>query len=165
MPIEQAWPSLLADELVEQGQTVTVVNGSISGDTTGNGLARLPSLLSQHQPDTVLIELGANDGLRGFPPQTVTQNLTTMIEQIQAQNAKVILMQIRIPPNYGKRYSDAFYQIYPSLAEQFSIPLIPFFLEQVILKPEWMMADGLHPKPEAQPWIAKFVAEHLAAHL
>lgn len=165
MPIEQAWPSLLADELVEQGQTVTVVNGSISGDTTGNGLARLPSLLSQHQPDTVLIELGANDGLRGFPPQTVTQNLTTMIEQIQAQNAKVILMQIRIPPNYGKRYSDAFYQIYPSLAEQFSIPLIPFFLEQVILKPEWMMADGLHPKPEAQHWIAKFVAEHLAAHL
>lgn len=100
-----------------------------------------------------------------FPPQTVTHNLTTMIEQIQAQNAKVILMQIRIPPNYGKRYSDAFYQIYPSLAEQFSIPLIPFFLEQVILKPEWMMADGLHPKPEAQPWIAKFVAEHLAAHL
>ncbi|EIA3112072.1 TPA: multifunctional acyl-CoA thioesterase I/protease I/lysophospholipase L1 [Vibrio cholerae] len=165
MPIEQAWPSLLADELVEQGQIVTVVNGSISGDTTGNGLARLPSLLSQHQPDTVLIELGANDGLRGFPPQTVTHNLTTMIEQIQAQNAKVILMQIRIPPNYGKRYSDAFYQIYPSLAEQFSIPLIPFFLEQVILKPEWMMADGLHPKPEAQPWIAKFVAEHLAAHL
>ncbi len=86
-----------------------------------------------------------------FPPQTVTHNLTTMIEQIQAQNAKVILMQNRIPHNYGKRYSDAFYQIYPSLAEQFSIPLIPFFLEQVILKPEWMMADGLQPKPEAQP--------------
>ncbi|ENM5813939.1 multifunctional acyl-CoA thioesterase I/protease I/lysophospholipase L1 [Vibrio mimicus] len=165
MPIEQAWPSLLADSLAEKGKTVSVINGSISGDTTGNGLARLPSLLTQHQPDVVLIELGANDGLRGFPPQTVSKNLTAMIEQVQAQNASVVLMQIRIPPNYGKRYSDAFYQLYPNLAQQFSIPLIPFLLEQVILKPDWMMADGLHPKPEAQPWIAGFVAENLVAHL
>lgn len=130
MPIEQAWPSLLADSLAEKGKTVSVINGSISGDTTGNGLARLPSLLTQHQPDVVLIELGANDGLRGFPPQTVSKNLTAMIEQVQAQNASVVLMQIRIPPNYGKRYSDAFYQLYPNLAQQFSIPLIPFSLSK-----------------------------------
>lgn len=88
-----------------------------------------------------------------------------MIEQIQAQNTAVILMQIRIPPNYGKRYSDAFYQVYPSLAQQFSVPLIPFFLEQVIVKPEWMMSDGLHPKPEAQPWIADFVADQIITYL
>ncbi|HHI5409776.1 TPA: multifunctional acyl-CoA thioesterase I/protease I/lysophospholipase L1 [Vibrio metoecus] len=165
MPIEQAWPSLLAGALAEKGKTVSVVNGSISGDTTGNGLARLPSLLTQHTPDAVLIELGANDGLRGFPPKTLSTNLATMIEQIQAQNTAVILMQIRIPPNYGKRYSDAFYQVYPSLAQQFSVPLIPFFLEQVIVKPEWMMSDGLHPKPEAQPWIADFVADQIITYL
>ncbi|MGL4192185.1 MAG: multifunctional acyl-CoA thioesterase I/protease I/lysophospholipase L1 [Vibrio sp.] len=165
MPIEQAWPSLLTEALGEKGQTLSVVNASISGDTTGNGLERLPALLTQHQPDLVLIELGANDGLRGFPLHTVSQNLSTMIEQIQAHNATALLMQIRIPPNYGKRYSEGFAQIYPSLAEQFSIPLLPFFLEQVIVKPEWMMADGLHPKPEAQPWIADFVAEQLSEHL
>ncbi|MGL4225502.1 multifunctional acyl-CoA thioesterase I/protease I/lysophospholipase L1 [Vibrio misgurnus] len=165
MPIEQAWPSLLTEALGEKGQTLSVVNASISGDTTGNGLERLPALLTQHQPDLVLIELGANDGLRGFPLHTVSQNLSTMIEQIQAHNATALLMQIRIPPNYGKRYSEGFAQIYPSLAEQFSIPLLSFFLEQVIVKPEWMMADGLHPKPEAQPWIADFVAEQLSEHL
>ncbi|WP_277206474.1 multifunctional acyl-CoA thioesterase I/protease I/lysophospholipase L1 [Vibrio misgurnus] len=165
MPIEQAWPSLLTEALGEKGQTLSVVNASISGDTTGNGLERLPALLTQHQPDLVLIELGANDGLRGFPLRTVSQNLSTMIEQIQAHNTTALLMQIRIPPNYGKRYSEGFAQIYPSLAEQFSIPLLSFFLEQVIVKPEWMMADGLHPKPEAQPWIADFVAEQLSEHL
>ncbi|MDE1514040.1 multifunctional acyl-CoA thioesterase I/protease I/lysophospholipase L1 [Vibrio sp. dsl-7] len=165
MPIEQAWPSLLTEALGEKGQTLSVVNASISGDTTGNGLERLPALLTQHQPDLVLIELGANDGLRGFPLHTISQNLSTMIEQIQAHNATALLMQIRIPPNYGKRYSEGFAQIYPSLAEQFSIPLLSFFLEQVIVKPEWMMADGLHPKPEAQPWIADFVAEQLSEHL
>lgn len=161
MSIEQAWPNLLGDALKNKGKSVTVINGSISGDTTGNGLSRLPSLLEQHKPDSVLIELGANDGLRGFPPQLVENNLKTMIETIQAQNSQVILMQIRIPPNYGKRYSEAFSQLYPTIASEKSVPLIPFFLEQVIVKPEWMMQDGLHPKPDAQPWIADFMAEQL----
>ena len=161
MSIEQAWPNLLGDALKNKGKSVTVINGSISGDTTGNGLSRLPSLLKQHNPDSVLIELGANDGLRGFPPQLVENNLKTMIDTIQAQNSQVILMQIRIPPNYGKRYSEAFSQLYPTIASEKSVPLIPFFLEQVIVKPEWMMQDGLHPKPDAQPWIADFMAEQL----
>ncbi len=161
MSIEQAWPNLLGDALKNKGKSVTVINGSISGDTTGNGLSRLPSLLKQHNPDSVLIELGANDGLRGFPPQLVENNLKTMIDTIQAQNGQVILMQIRIPPNYGKRYSDAFSQLYPTIASEKSVHLIPFFLEQVIIKPEWMMQDGLHPKPDAQPWIANFMAEQL----
>ncbi|MCG6402472.1 multifunctional acyl-CoA thioesterase I/protease I/lysophospholipase L1 [Vibrio fluvialis] len=162
MPIEQAWPSLLSRALKGKGKNVSVVNGSISGDTTGNGLDRLPSLLKQHQPDAVLIELGANDGLRGFPPNVVENNLRSMIDQIQATQSKVILMQIRIPPNYGKRYSDAIAKLYPTLSGEKAVPLIPFFLEQVIVKPEWMMKDGLHPKSEAQPWIADYMAQQLA---
>ncbi|OCP61048.1 arylesterase [Vibrio parahaemolyticus] len=165
MPIEKSWPSLLPDALLEHGQDVTVINGSISGDTTGNGLARLPQLLDQHTPDLVLIELGANDGLRGFPPKVITSNLSKMISMIKDSGANVVMMQIRVPPNYGKRYSDMFSDIYPKLAEHQQVQLMPFFLEHVITKPEWMMDDGLHPKPEAQPWIAEFVAQELVKHL
>lgn len=161
MPLEQAWPSLLSQELSQQELDVTIINGSISGDTTGNGLDRLPTLLQQHQPQMVLIALGANDGLRGFPPQIIEKNLRTMVEQIQANDARAMLMQIRTPPNYGKRYSDAFADIYPRLTQELSIPLLPFFLEQVIIKPEWMMSDGLHPTAEAQSWIAQYMAEQL----
>lgn len=165
MPIEKSWPSLLPDVLLEHGQTVTVINGSISGDTTGNGLARLPQLLEQHSPSIVLIELGANDGLRGFPPKLITSNLSKMITMIKDFGAEVIMMQIRVPPNYGKRYSDMFYDIYPKLAEHQQVQLMPFFLEHLVTKPDWMMNDGLHPKPEAQPWIADFVAQELIKHL
>ncbi|MCA0937587.1 arylesterase [Vibrio alginolyticus] len=165
MPIENSWPSLLPDVLLEHGQNVTVINGSISGDTTGNGLARLPQLLEQHSPDIVLIELGANDGLRGFPPKLITANLSKMITMIKDFGAEAIVMQIRVPPNYGKRYSDMFYDIYPKLADHQQVQLMPFFLEHLVTKPDWIMADGLHPKPEAQPWIADFVAQELIKHL
>ncbi len=165
MPIENSWPSLLPNVLLEHGQYVTVINGSISGDTTGNGLARLPQLLEQYSPDVVLIELGANDGLRGFPPKLITANLSKMITMIKESGADVIMMQIRVPPNYGKRYSEMFYEIYPKLAENQQVHLIPFFLEHLMTKPDWIMDDGLHPKPEAQPWIADFVAQELAKHL
>ena len=165
MPIEKSWPSLLSNALLEHDQDVTVINGSISGDTTGNGLARLPQLLDQHTPDFVILELGANDGLRGFPPKLITANLSKMITMIKNSGAKVFMMQIRVPPNYGKRYSDMFYDIYPKLAEHQQVTLLPFFLEHVVTKPEWMMDDGLHPKPEAQPWIAEFVAQELIKHL
>ncbi|OAN18684.1 arylesterase [Photobacterium jeanii] len=161
MRAEQSWPILLEPILRQQGHDLDVVNASISGDTTGNGLARLPKLLQQHQPDYVLIELGANDGLRGFPPKTIRQNLATMIEDIQANNAQAMLMQIRVPPNYGKRYSQLFSALYPQLSKEYDSPLLPFFLEEVILKQEWMMNDGLHPKAEAQPWIAEFMAEEI----
>ncbi len=165
MPIENSWPSLLPDILLEHGQNVTVINGSISGDTTGNGLARLPLLLKQHSPDLVLIELGANDGLRGFPPNIITANLSKMITMIKESGADVIMMQIRVPPNYGKRYSEMFFDIYPKLAEHQQVYLMPFFLEHLSTKPDWIMEDGLHPKPEAQPWIADFVAQELVKHL
>jgi acyl-CoA thioesterase-1 len=165
MPIEQSWPSLLPLQLEKLGNITEVVNGSISGDTTGNGLDRLPTLLEQHQPNYVLIELGANDGLRGFPPQKINANLEMMFTQIKMANAQPLLMQIQVPPNYGKRYSQAFGSLYPKLSEKHDIPLLPFFLEEVIVKPEWIMKDGLHPKPEAQPWIAEFMAKELSPYL
>lgn len=164
MPIEQAWPSLLTQDLANKDQHVTVINASISGDTTGNGLARLPKLLEQHKPDYVLIELGANDGLRGFPPGLIGNNLSQMVTLIRQTNAKPLIMQIHVLPNYGKRYTEAFSAVYPSLAAKLDVPLLPFFLEGVIIKPEWMMDDGLHPKPEAQAWISSFVANQLINH-
>ena len=165
MAIEQSWPSLLPSIFSQQGQAISVINGSISGDTTGNGLARLPQLLKQHQPSWVIVELGANDGLRGFPPKLISSNLSEIIDISKTSGANVVLMQIRVPPNYGKRYSEMFYGIYPALADKKNVILMPFFLEQVITKPEWMMSDGLHPKPEAQPFIANFVAQELLKHL
>jgi len=165
MPIEKAWPTLLPDVLSQKGKSIDVINASISGDTTGNGIARLPQLLTQHQPDYVLIELGANDGLRGFPPKMIQRNLGRLIDMVRVSNSTPLLMQIRVLPNYGKRYTNAFADLYPKLAKQQDVPLLPFFLEGVITKPEWMMEDGLHPKSEAQPWIAEFVATELINHL
>ncbi|SJN59398.1 multifunctional acyl-CoA thioesterase I/protease I/lysophospholipase L1 [Vibrio ruber] len=162
MSVDQAWPSLLAQALQKYNRSVTVVNASISGDTTGNSLTRLPQLLQQHTPDYVLLELGANDGLRGFSPQIPQQNLARMIDLVTQSGAQAILMQIRIPPNYGKRYSNAFAAIYPKLAQEKQVPLLPFFLEQVIIRPEWMKSDGLHPNEKAQPWIAEWMAQQLS---
>ncbi|WP_172913453.1 multifunctional acyl-CoA thioesterase I/protease I/lysophospholipase L1 [Pantoea stewartii] len=159
MSASQAWPSLLNKQWQQQP---SVVNASISGDTAAQGLARLPALLKQHQPQWVLIELGGNDGLRGFPPKDVAQTLGTIINQVKAAKAKPILMQIRLPANYGRRYTDAFRDIYPQLAKQYDIALVPFFMEQVYLKPEWMQQDGIHPNPDAQPFIADLMAKELA---
>ncbi|EGU31932.1 arylesterase [Vibrio scophthalmi] len=166
MPIEKAWPSLLPNMMDNKGKSLTIVNSSISGDTTGNGLARLPQLLTQYKPHYVLIELGANDGLRGFPPNLIAANLTTIIDAVKASQATPILMQIHILPNYGKRYTQAFSDLYPNVAQQQDISLIPFFLEPILRdNPQWMMSDGLHPKAEAQPWIAEFVSAQLINHL
>ena len=166
MPIEKAWPSLLPNVMDNKGKSLTIVNSSISGDTTGNGLARLPQLLTQYKPHYVLIELGANDGLRGFPPNLIAANLTTIIDAIKASQATPILMQIHILPNYGKRYTQAFSDLYPNVAQQQDISLIPFFLEPILRdNPQWIMSDGLHPKAEAQPWIAEFVSEQLINRL
>lgn len=165
MRAEQSWPHLMEPMLNGSGQKMKVVNASISGDTTGNGLARLPKLLKQHAPDYVIIELGANDGLRGFPPATVEKNLMAIIDLIYNSGAEPLLMQIRIPPNYGKRYTRQFEAIYPKLSQDYDLPLLPFFLEQVILRDGWMMEDGLHPKAEAQPWIAQFMTNAIAPFL
>ena len=135
MPLAQSWPSLIAPKLQENTGITKVVNASISGDTTANGLSRLPQLLQIHQPQWVLIELGANDGLRGFPPKRIEKNLESLIALSQSHQAKVMLMQIEIPPNYGKRYTQAFADLYPKIAEKEKVPLIPFFMEKVVLTP------------------------------
>jgi len=167
MDVTQSWPYLLNEKLSQKQQNKNqIINSSISGDTSGNGLARLPNLLRQHKPDLVLIELGANDGLRGFNPSIVSTNIEKIIQSIQAEGAKTLLMQINVPTNYGKRYSQLFSRIYPKLSEKYNIPLLPFFLVDIFTNnPQWIMEDGLHPKPIAQGWIATFMASKLTPYL
>jgi len=159
MSATAAWPALLNEKW---RQSPVIINGSISGDTAAQGLARLPALLEQHQPRWVLIELGGNDGLRGFPPQNIAQDLSKIITLVKAANAQPLLMQICLPANYGRRYTEAFSGIYPKLAKEFAVPLVPFFMEQVYLNPEWMQSDGIHPAPAAQPFIAELLDKELA---
>jgi acyl-CoA thioesterase-1 len=162
LPANTSWPTLLNNQWKKRGGLPDIVNASISGDTSAQGLARLPGLLQQHHPRWVLIELGANDGLRGFAPQTISQTLGQIVTLVKQAHAEPLLMQIRLPPNYGKRYNDAFYAIYPALAKQADIPLVPFFMEQVAIKPEWMQDDGLHPNQAAQSFIADWMSGKLA---
>ena len=154
----QGWPALLAAD-----SPIELVNGSISGETTGGGLARLPALLKQHQPTWVLIELGGNDGLRGFDPQLIANNLQQMINLVKQHNAEPLLMQIRIPPNYGPRYGRQFSDLYPQLAKKHQITLWPFFMDDIAINNELMLPDGIHPNSQAQPLISEFVGKLLAA--
>ncbi|MGE7992938.1 arylesterase [Pseudomonas sp. NPDC089554] len=146
----QGWVSLLQQRLQEQGFDDKVVNASISGDTSAGGQARLPALLAEHKPELVVLELGGNDGLRGQPPQQLQQNLASMIDRSREAGAKVVLLGMRLPPNYGVRYTTAFAQVYEQLATQKQVPLVPFFLEGVGGVPELMQADGIHPAQGAQ---------------
>lgn len=159
MAVNTAWPALLNDKWQPD---IAVVNASISGDTSDQGLARLPALLQQHKPQWVLVELGGNDGLLGFQPQQTEKTLRTILQQVKAAHAQPLLMQIRLPANYGRRYNEAFSAVYPRLASEFSIPLLPFFMEEVYLKPQWMQDDGIHPNRDAQPFIADWMATRLA---
>ncbi|OSN01128.1 arylesterase [Lonsdalea populi] len=161
MSATQAWPALLNNRWQSAPGGVNVVNASISGDTAAQGLSRVPALLQQHRPRWVLIELGGNDGLRGFPPSSLEQDLIKIISLVKDAGAQPLLMQIRLPANYGRRYTETFAAVYPKLATQFAIPLLPFFMEQVYLKPEWMQDDGLHPNRNAQPFIADWMAQKL----
>lgn len=154
--IEQdaGWVSLLQKRL---GNKAEVVNASISGETTSGGATRLPGLLRQHAADIVLVELGGNDGLRGLPPQQMRDNLSTMIEASQAANARVLLVGIDIPPNYGEAYRRAFTGIFEELAEEYDLALVPFLLEGVALEPGLMQDDGIHPTAAAQPRLLETV--------
>jgi acyl-CoA thioesterase-1 len=165
LPIQQAWATQLSEHWKNTPDAPRVINASISGDTAAQGLARLPELLKTHQPRWVLIELGANDGLRGFPTTEIERDLTKIITLTKQANAQPLLMQIRITPNYGRRYTDAFSAIYPKLAQENHIPLLPFFMEQIATKPALMQADGLHPTAEAQPFITDFMAQALAPYV
>ena len=146
----QGWVALLQERLQAKGFEHQVVNASISGDTSSGGLARLPALLAQHQPQVVIIELGGNDGLRGQPPGQLQQNLARMVEQSQAGGAKVLILGMKLPPNYGQRYTTAFAEVFPAVASEQQVPLVPFLLEGVGGVPGMMQADGIHPAAAAQ---------------
>ncbi|WP_275445755.1 MULTISPECIES: arylesterase [unclassified Halomonas] len=147
---EFGWVNLLSKRLDDD---VEIVNASISGETTSGGAARLPELLGQHDPDIVLLELGGNDGLRGLPPGQMRANLARMIEASQDAGAKVLLLGIEVPPNYGQAYTDAFRRVYQGLADEYGIPLVPFLLEGIALDKSLMQNDGIHPTAAAQPRI------------
>ncbi len=157
MQQHQGWPALL-----QKNTDWQLINASISGETSAGGLARLPALLAEHQPDAVLIELGGNDGLRGFSVELIQANLSKIITLVKQHNAQPLLMQIRIPPNYGPRYVRQFTVLYPQLAEKHNITLWPFFMDSIAINSELMMADGIHPNVMAQPLISEFMAELLA---
>ncbi|UBR46410.1 arylesterase [Aeromonas veronii] len=161
MQVEQSWPALLNQKWLEEGGKHTLLNASISGETTQGALARLPALLKEHKPDWLLIELGGNDGLRGFAPTITRQNLASMIALAKEQQIRVVLTQIQLPRNYGARYLRQFEQIFPELAQANDLPLLPFFMDDIALRPELMMNDGIHPTPAAQPQIRDKVARFM----
>ena len=151
--VEQGWVNLLAQRLATEGYGYRVVNASVSGETTQGGLARLPRALEIHKPAIVVVELGGNDGLRGLPLAASRENLARIIELARAGGARVLLVGMMIPPNYGPRYGEEFRQMFASLAGKYSLAFVPFLLDQVALKPELMQADGIHPNAAGQPQV------------
>ncbi|MCZ7598086.1 MAG: arylesterase [Gammaproteobacteria bacterium] len=160
MATEDGWVALLGERLA--GRDIEVVNRSVSGDTTAGGAGRLGSALTGIRPDVVIIELGANDGLRGISPQATEDNLARMIAMSREAGAHVLLLGMRMPPNYGPEYTEAFAAVFPRLAERFDIALVPFFLEPVAEDWDMVQADGIHPNAAAQPLLLEHVWPRLA---
>ena len=149
--VDQSWASLLQARLADQGYEHRVVNASISGDTTESGAARIGIALETFTPDLVILELGGNDGLRGIPPDRMRGNLEKIIRRSQDAGAAVVLLGIRIPPNYGQRYIEAFESVYRDVAQDLEVPWIEFFMDGVALNEDLMQSDGIHPNAAAQP--------------
>lgn len=153
MTIEESWPYLLNETFIVEKSNINLINESISGETTGGGLARIDNVLKRHNLSTndwMIIELGGNDGLRGFPTTTINNNLTQIIKKLKANGINTAIMQIKIPPNYGKRYTTMFEGLYQNLAEEFGIPIMPFFMDSIAINPNYMLQDGIHPNKSAQ---------------
>ncbi len=149
--VDQSWASLLQSRLEQQGYEHRVVNASISGETSEGGAARLGPAIERFEPALVVLELGGNDGLRGFPPARLKRNLGSMIAQAKEAGAAVVLLGIRIPPNYGSRYTREFEAAFRDVATEHDIPWIEFFMDGIALDENLMQADGIHPNAEAQP--------------
>ena len=156
------WVQLLENSLRKSGRELQVINSSISGDTTIGGLSRIESDLAEHKPNYVLVELGGNDALRGYPINKIKSNLLKIIDASFVAKANPIIMQIRIPPNYGKNYVAAFENIYSEIAEEKNIPMLTFLLEKVALDKSLMQLDGIHPNQKAQQIIANQVEKELS---
>ncbi len=153
----QGWVQLLANRLQQSGSNYTVVNASVSGDTTSGGRSRLPALLKQHRPALIIIELGGNDGLRGLPVAGMQDNLATMIRASQAIGARVVVAGVRMPPNYGRDYTDRFYAAFANVAKQYSTALVPSLLEGFSDSADFFQPDRIHPSAQAQPRILQTV--------
>ena len=162
LPKDKAWVRLLAERLKQQRIDYTVANASISGETTLGGLKRINATLAQHQPAIVVLALGANDGLRGHNVEAIRQNLEAIIEACRLSKSRVVLIGMRLPPNYGSAYAGKFHAIYLDIAKKHKLPLAPFLLDGFGDKPEWFQADGIHPAMRAQPVMLDTVWKTLA---
>jgi acyl-CoA thioesterase-1 len=151
MDREQSWVHLLELRLKDRGHSYRILNSSISGDTTQGGLSRLPRLMDRYHPEIVIIELGANDGLRGIDPDITRENIKHMIQHSQDGGAQILLAGIKLPPNYGVSYLKQFESIYTDLAADYDTLLVPFFMDGVIFQPGLLQADGIHPNEMGQP--------------
>jgi len=161
MRLSEGWVALLEKRLTDEYLPHRVINASISGETSSGGLNRLPEALRRHQPKIVIIELGANDGLRGLPLPLMRENLRRMITAAQQNNARVLLLGMRLPPNYGPRYTQDFAQVFVELAQQHKTGLVPFLLAGVATQSTLMQSDGLHPAAAAQSQLLDTVWPHL----
>jgi len=162
IPAESGWVNLLQQRVKQQVKPAPdIINASISGETSSGGLTRLPGLLAKHRPSVVVIELGGNDALRGLTPVQLRGNLEKMIVASQKAGAKVLLLGIDVPPNYGPAYRQRLKDVYAGLASQYKVPLLPFLLDGVALKPGLMQSDGLHPTAAGQPRVLDNVWPHL----
>lgn len=161
MPQAQGWVNLL-QKMLPQHQ---IINASVSGETTAGGLQRLPALLNDIKPDLIFIELGGNDGLRGFPIKQLTQNVTSMVQLAQASGTKVLLSEVMVPPNYGPRYAKQFNQVFQKISDKESVVLVPFFMTQIATNSSLMQADGIHPNTDAQAHIQRFMQPWIVNNL
>ncbi|MFI4982701.1 MAG: arylesterase [Nevskiales bacterium] len=164
-PPERGWVNLLQGKLHSEGYGYRVVNASVSGETTAGGLARLPRALALHHPGIVLLELGGNDGLRALPVTAMRANLAQMASLARAAGAEVLLLGMRIPPNYGPAYTEQFFSAFGQVAQDLHLRFVPFLLQDVALSPELMQADGYHPNEPGQPRLLQNVWPALAPML
>lgn len=162
---QEDWPTLLQTRLDKEGFRHRVVNASVSGETTAGGRTRLPAALERHAPDLLILELGANDGLRGLKPQLMEDNLGAMIRLARDRGARVLLVGMQLPPNYGPAYSRRFHETFRTVAKKHDVPLVPFLLDGFADKPEYFLPDGIHPTAEAQALIVDTVWPQLVALL
>ncbi|MGI9320846.1 MAG: arylesterase [Thiogranum sp.] len=161
MPVEQGWVRLLQQRLATDYDAYTIVNASISGDTTANARNRLPQALTRHQPAIVVLELGGNDGLRGLSTAEMKGNLAAMIQTVRQHEAEVLLIGVQLPPNYGPRFTQQFHAVYHELAQEYGLALVPSLVDGVGTRTDLMQADGIHPNSKAQPLIVTRVWQQL----
>ncbi len=150
IPLESGWVSLLEQRLIDQGYAFTVVNASISGETTLGARTRLTAILDSDSPELAIVELGGNDGLRGFPFEEIEQNLSAIVQELSQRDCLVLLVPIQLPPNYGQAYNQKFRGIYDRIAQQYDIQLSEFILKDIAINKDLMQPDGIHPVEEAQ---------------